>query len=169
MSKTCSYITPITAGTYTNATVTVDLQGVVTAISNGVTQPVIKSVTRSRNAATFWNVNDIMDFPINISDPDGIYNNGTGGTGGTAAFVIPDTGSWLICFNCLFGTTNEVLAVQLNGSDILRLSGPGGADSYNGSIVWPCVVGDLVRVRCISASIASATSAAWSISITRQN
>ena len=110
-----------------------------------------------------------MDFPINISDPTGMYNNGTGGAGGTAGFVIPATGNWLICFNCLFGTTSEVLAVQVNGSDVLRLSGTGAADSYNGSIVWPCVVGNLVRVRCVSASTSSANQAAWSMSVTRQN
>lgn len=139
MSKTCSYLTPIAPGTFTNANVTVDQQGVVTGISNGSTAPTgtaggdltgsypnptlaaittagtagnatnVAQITRdakgrvtnltnfpisfplsvlrftttvSRNTATAFLANDIIDFPVIISNSQSMYNNGTGGTGG---------------------------------------------------------------------------------------
>ncbi len=161
-----------TAGNSTNvAQITRDAKGRVTGL---LSVPIVfpLSVTRftctvSRNTATSFAINDIINYPVIISDSQAMYNNGTGGTGGTAGVVCPAFGSYLICCNCLFGTSLEVIAVQVNGVDILRLSGNGATASYNGSIVYPAATGNLIRVRCVSALTTSATQAAWSLSVTR--
>lgn len=58
-----------------------------------------------------------------VYDPRSMYNNGTGGIGGTAAIVIPTTGFWNVAFGVARSAGAPNFTCLLNGVTALMQSG----------------------------------------------
>lgn len=105
--KTVAYATPIVGATATNATVTFDNQGLITAASSNLKSKCVvqqgTAVSAADTAAFTWN--------IVISDTDSMFN-------GTDTITLPRNGTYLITYQMYYNTTSSSLsAVYVNGSE----------------------------------------------------
>ncbi len=186
MSHTATYITPITGASVTNANITFDAQGLITAATSGsggtittqdegvplsttvttlnfVGDGVVASgggatttvtvasfsatnVTLAKNNAVAYGATQTIEWNVVVSDPLGMYNNGTGGAGGTAAVTIPTTGTYLVSWGIYGSAANPNAYISVNGgSATLNSTTNGTGISVGASGIFSFSAGDSVK------------------------
>lgn len=140
MSKTCSYVTPITAGTYTNANVTVDQQGVVTGIANGTGTTPLPVCILSKNVTATYASGSIIPWEVVLSDTNSMFS-------GSTFVTIPSSGIYILSFNMFNQGGIITIAVQQNSNNVGTTVGTQVGDYYQVSVILPLTVGDFITVR----------------------
>jgi hypothetical protein len=110
------------------------------------------SVSLQRPGSDSPAINDILSWPIVLSDPGSMYNLGTSGSGGTAAITIPAAGGYLLNIRLAVNNGGSV-ALLKNGLEILR-SGSGAATASSLSIhgVYFFASGDVLKTQVVTGS-----------------
>jgi hypothetical protein len=104
------------------------------------------AVVLSKNVTVLYPLTAIIDWDVTISDPQSMYNNGTGGIGGTAAVIIPANGFYMITVSLLSNAGLSTIAININGVQIAANQGDSSASNYSISVIYPCATNDMIQV-----------------------
>ncbi len=140
--------------------------GAITTVN--VTRNSLISVTLTKTNVVAYVAGAVVEWNVVVSDPLGMYNNGTGGAAGTAAITIPSTGNYLIVLQMLSTTPNPQFNLTHNGVSIMRnaISFP-VQQNVAMRLVYPLTSGDVLRSIGDNAFGSSGTASVNNFSVTK--